>query len=145
LTHKTFEAHFFLITNKPVKQVEVTNIKEVFTMADYFAEKAAQIEPGALTAFGIVIDSRYSQANELAQLLRFAESTAQKNVAHYVKRAFYDSKAGMCFFELDQSVEKGDPIAEVILQSATECVDYFDWFGSAEYGGELTQRIFAIN
>src|SRR5262245_30071848 len=103
-------------------------------MADYFGEKSQQVEPSVMTAFGIEISSRYGRANELTELLRFAEQVALENVAQFVKAAAYDSKAGFCTFELDPKVKKGSPIAATILGVAKAKVGHFLWFDIAEYG-----------
>jgi hypothetical protein len=106
-------------------------------MTDYFGERSRQVEPGTLVAFGIEVKSRYGQAQELIELLDFAESAARKNVAHHVKQAYYDSKMCLCSFTLDPSVREGDPIAALILEAATEGVGQFEWFGVVRHGGPL--------
>ncbi len=112
-------------------------------MNDYFGEKSRQVEPSALTAFGIEISSRYAQAHELIELMQFAKLAASKKVAHYIKSAWYDSKSGCCTLELDPSVQKGDAVASAVYDAAIESIGYFDWFGSPEYGGALVEQIYA--
>ena len=51
-------------------------------MKEFFGEKSHQIEPSALEAFGVTIDSRYGQARELIELMNFAKLLAEKKVAH---------------------------------------------------------------
>jgi len=103
-------------------------------MKEFFGEKSHQIEPSAFEAFGVPIDSRYGQAHELIELMNFTELLAEKKVAHYVKRAFYNSKACMCTLELDPSVQQGDAVADAILEAATETIGKFDWFDNVQHG-----------
>jgi hypothetical protein len=49
---------------------------------DYFGEKSQQVEPSCLTVFGIPISSRYGEAGELIELMRFAELAARGKVSH---------------------------------------------------------------
>ena len=106
-------------------------------MTDYFAEKSQQVEPSELVAFGITISSRYGDASELIEMMRFAEMVAQKKVSHYVRRVFYDTKANYCNIELDATVQRDDPVASAILDAATETISQFDWFGTVQHGGSL--------
>jgi hypothetical protein len=103
-------------------------------MENWFGEKTHQVEPASLSAFGILIESRYGIASELVEMLGFAQSCAEKKLAHYVTRVFYDSKGGMCNFELVPTVKEGDSVADALLESALEKVGYFDWFDSVQYG-----------
>jgi hypothetical protein len=108
-------------------------------MQDYFGEKSPQVEPGLLIAFGVEISSRHSRADELIELLRFAERIADRKVSQYVKKAFYDSKGNLCSLELDPSVQEGDAVASEILDAATEFISQFDWFGMPTHGGEIAK------
>jgi hypothetical protein len=108
-------------------------------MKQFFGEKSQQIEPPVLEAFGIEIHSRYGQASELIELMNFARLVAEKKAAHYVKRAFYDSKAYLCTLELDPSVQEGDAVAAAILEAATEHIGQFDWFGAPMHGAPVLE------
>ena len=101
---------------------------------DYFEEKTHQIEPAKMTAFGINIESRYGNAGEIIEMINFSRIAAQNNIAHYVERVEYDSKAGYCNFELDDSVVDGDPIANSLRNAALKAISQFDWFGIHEHG-----------
>ena len=105
------------------------------SMTDYFSEKATQVDPSTLIAFGIEVDSRYGRASELIELINFAEACAQKNVAHYVKRAFYDSKACMCSFEIGSDVAEGDLVATAIFEAARQYIGQFMWFDDVVHHG----------
>jgi hypothetical protein len=111
-------------------------------VTEYFGEKSHQVEPSVLTAFGIEISSRYGRAEEIRELLRFADLAAQSKVSHYVKRAFYDSKAPMCSLELDPGVQEGDAVASLIFEAASASIRLFDWFGLAQHGGELAEELY---
>src|SRR5437879_3439244 len=110
------------------KLAEIAKKKELKKMVNYFEEKTSQIEPGVLTAFGMVISSRYNNAAELIELIEFARLVAEKKVTPYVKQAWYNSKASLCTIELDSSVHEGDAVADAILEAATETLTQFDWF-----------------
>jgi hypothetical protein len=116
------------------KLTEIAKKKEAKKMLHYFGEKARQIDPGALVAFGMAISSRYDQANEIVELISFARRVAEKKVTPYVKHAWYNSKATLCTIELDPSVHEGDAVADAILEAATETVTQFDWFGNPILG-----------
>src|SRR5262249_46885582 len=107
-------------------------------MKEFFGEKSHQIQPSALEPFGVTIHSRYGQAHELIGLMNFTKLLAEKKVAHYVKRAFYDSKACLCTLELDPSVQQGDAVADAILEAATETIGQFDWFDTFHHGAPLS-------
>jgi len=77
-------------------------------MKQYFGEKSQQVDPSAFTAFGIEMESRYGFVDEIIEMMRFAELAARSNVAHYVKRVFYNSKMNDCAIELDPSGSAGD-------------------------------------
>lgn len=108
---------------------------------NYFAEKATQVEPSNLQAFGIPVSSRYGNADELTEILQFAQLLAQKGIAHQVLKVFYNSKVGICEFDLDPSVKKGTPVANVILEAARKTVAQFDWFGGIEHGAPMERRM----
>src|SRR5690349_16892744 len=100
---------------------------------DWFGEKTRQVVPDLVSAFGIVLQSRYARAKELSEMLEFAELAARAGCAKYVKRVFYDSKACLCTFEFAPEVTAGDPIAARLRACADAAVGQFDWFG-AVYG-----------
>jgi hypothetical protein len=116
------------------KLAEIAKKKEIKKMVNYFEEKARQIDPGELTAFGMVISSRYDQADEMVELIAFARLVAEKKVTPYVKQACYNSKASLCTIELDSSVHEEDAVADAILEAATETLTQFDWFGNPILG-----------
>lgn len=92
------------------------------TMKDWFDEKAGQVYPGVMVAFGIPIESRYSKVVEVSEMLEFARAVAKSGVAHYVTGVFYDSKCGVCTVRLEGSVEVGDLVYESILNDSLETI-----------------------
>ena len=96
--------------------------------SEAFSEKAKQVTPSGFVAFGIDIDSRYGKCGEIIELLQFAQAAAAASVAHYVKEAFYDSKASICSFELESSVVRGSEIEAALLNIARKAVRHFMWF-----------------
>lgn len=106
-------------------------------MPDYFGEKATQVVPATLTAFGIKITSRWDKGYELVEMINFAESAAKRGVAHYVREAFYNSKMSHCNLKLDPSVKLGDPVAEAIVAAADECISCYVWDGCWQGRGTI--------
>lgn len=103
-------------------------LSNLITNAEAFEEKAEQVAPAGVVAFGIELESRYGKCAELIELLRFAQAAAAASVAHYVKEAFYDSKASVCSFELDSTVVRGSEVEEELLSIARATVSHFMWF-----------------
>lgn len=97
--------------------------------AEAFAEKGQQVSPNKLYAFGITICSRYGNAGEIVEMFRFSHASALAAVAHYVKEVFYDSKAGVCSFDLDESVVEGSEFEREIFSIAKCTISSFVWFG----------------
>ncbi len=112
-------------------------------MKQYFEEKSQQVSPESLKAFGIEIFSRYGNADEIIEMINFSKLAAQNDIAHYVKRVFYDSKANLCTFEFVDSVKEYDPVAEALKQAAMESIGQFDWFGTVGHGAPLDDDMFA--
>lgn len=67
---------------------------------DYFGEKTHQISSEHMTAFGISLLTRYGKADEMAEMLRFAQLAAANGLHELVKEVFYDSQACLCTIEL---------------------------------------------
>lgn len=66
--------------------------------SNWFFEKAEQVNPPKLSAFGVTLSSRYGQAKELIEMLSFVQELAGKNKEQKVLAVFYDSKASLCSF-----------------------------------------------
>ncbi len=105
-------------------------------MTSYFDEKAHQVEPGSVSAFGINLISRYSKAGELIELLSFAQKAALAGVADAVEEAFYDSKACICSFKFTREVSFGDDTERKLFAAAIETIGQFDWFDTVHHRGE---------
>ncbi len=98
-----------------------------------FDEKARQVSPSSFVAFGIQVESRYGKCSELAELLAFAQAAALASVAHCVNEAFYDSKASICSFELEESVREGSEVEATLLGIAHRTVRHLAWFGDEHF------------
>ena len=105
-------------------------------MTSFFDEKASQVEPGELVAFGINIISRYSKANELIEMLSFAKLAALDDVADAVDEIFYDSKACICSFKFSRDIYFGDPTERKLFSAAIATIGQFDWFDTVHHRGE---------
>jgi hypothetical protein len=105
-------------------------IAAIVENAAFLAEKGRQVAPGSLTAFGIQLCSRYAKAEEIVELLRFAEEATKACVAPYVKSVFYDSNSRCCSFELDNAVEFGSDIERELRIVGNRTLSQFDWFGT---------------
>lgn len=106
-------------------------------MIDYFAEKSTQIDPCKLIAFGIHVHSRYGNAEEIVEMIDFANRAARKCVAHYVKEVFYDSKCGLCNFVLVDAVRDGDAVSDTLYGIAENTIRNFMWLGGIVCEGRV--------
>lgn len=105
-------------------------------MTLYFDEKAHQVEPGDLVAFGMNLISRYSKASELIEMLSFAQKAALAGVADAVEEVFYDSKACICSFKFTREIHFGDDTEQKLFTAAIETIGQFDWFDTVHHRGE---------
>lgn len=101
----------------------------------YFDEKTHQMSVGNIEAFGIDLVSRYAQADEMAEMLLFAELVAKQGHHSLITSVFYDSKACICTFELDDGVDPLSDVGETIKQCADQTIIQFDWGGYIYHGG----------
>jgi hypothetical protein len=83
-----------------------------------FSDKAHQIVPSQISAFGIGIGSRNGKCTEIIEMLEFSQAVAVASVAHYVKEIDYDSKASICSFMLDDAVVEGGELEQALLAIA---------------------------
>lgn len=100
----------------------------------YFGEKSHQLSTGSLEAFGISLCSRYAKADEMIQMLSFAELVAQQGLHHLVSEAFYDSGSCCCTFTLKPDVDPLSAVGEQIKECALATIGQFDWEGSVLHG-----------
>lgn len=106
-------------------------------MPDYFAEKASQVDPDTLTAFGITISSRYGKADEIIEMLGFCRVMAVDGVSHLVKEVFYDSKADICSITFVESVGKASEVVMLARAAAKRTIRQFEIFGYIDHGMEF--------
>jgi hypothetical protein len=93
-----------------------------------------EVSVDSLEAFGISISTRQGRARELAEMLDFCISIANKGLQDQVVSLFYDSKSCCCNFELSSSVERHSLVEENILATARDTISQFDWHGTVEHG-----------
>ena len=105
-------------------------------MTSYFDEKASQVEPGSLVAFGINIISRYSRADELIEMLSFAKQAALAGVADAIEKAYYDSNACICSFKFSREIALGDATEKKLFAAAIGTSGQFDWFDTVHHSGD---------
>jgi hypothetical protein len=101
---------------------------------DYFADKATQVEPSNLDAFGITIISRYGQAYEIVEMLNFTKETAVQGLAHYIAEIFYDSKACICSFKFTDNKTLSSSQKDSLFELAEKYISQFDWDDTIHHG-----------
>ncbi|MEZ5387385.1 MAG: hypothetical protein R3F13_17885 [Prosthecobacter sp.] len=105
----------------------------------YFAEKATQVNPSLLDAFGIKIESRYGKAGELIELLSFARALCLEGLHGLVEAAFYDSNNSYCVFTLSEDFphHPNTDVTKAIYQCAWRTISQFEWFDEMVHGEPL--------
>ena len=109
-------------------------------MEHYFGEKSHQVEYGSMKSFGIEIDSRYSKAEEISEMLNFTTQLALQNIHLYVQSVFYDSNANLCTFIFSPELKKYSSEAQNIEKCALKTISQFDFFGSIGHGIPLIEK-----
>lgn len=105
-------------------------------MREHFDEKAVQVSPQIIEAFGITLHSRYGKAHELSQMLDFASSVAWDGHEKLVKEVFYDSKACFCTFEFTPPLIAGEKIERDLFNIAKKSINQFRWIDDDIYHGD---------
>lgn len=103
----------------------------------FFEEKAEQVSPAQVVAFGIELHSRYGKVAELREMLAFAEAVATERAERYVGKVFYDSAANLCTFELRNGVQQFDPVGRMLWAAADSTIEQFEMFGAI--GGMMSR------
>lgn len=106
----------------------------------WFKDKVHQVVPCSVTAFGISLYSRYGQAIELADMLKFVQRLAWHGLESVVEEIEYDSKATICSFKFSVGFVEEDPRAAQILEIALQTLSHFDWFGDERFGLDLAEQ-----
>ena len=83
-------------------------------------------------AFGIRFWVRDNNPNMVLLLFEFVKDCNAKKINHYIKEVCFYPKCGAVEFILCDSVQKGDPVACLIYESAMEHFSSFMWFGTAD-------------
>lgn len=101
--------------------------------ADYFFEKAPQMDIFSITAFGIELVTRYGRANEMAQMLNFSCKIADAGLHPLIKGVFYDSDPLQCSFTfLNDEFPTGEA-EKRIHEIATETIANFEWIDNVNH------------
>jgi hypothetical protein len=104
---------------------------------DYFGEKTHQISEPGITAFGIPLLTRYGKADEMAEMLRFAQLAAVKELHELVKEVFYDSQACLCTIELHDDRFFDTEFGDELKACALKTIRQFQWDGDVFHGADL--------
>lgn len=109
-------------------------------MNPWIEDKAKQLEPNHITAFGIRLVSRHANACEMRQLLAFAAACTEVNVNMFVSEACYDSGSSCCSFELSGALS-GAAVAtkQAIFHAAEQTLSQFLWEGGVRHGQPLNE------
>lgn len=78
----------------------------------------------------ISIESRHDNPREIKELEAFVAAAEAAELDLFVKRAFYDSKSCVCYFEFRFGLHAGDEHAYQLKEIATQTIGQFDWFGT---------------
>lgn len=104
---------------------------------DYFDEKAHQVSPAAVNAFGINLMTRYAKADELVEMLNFAKLAAVAHLHTLVKELFYDSKACLCTIELEDESQWHSDEGLQLRECAARSIRQFQSDGTIGHGLDL--------
>jgi hypothetical protein len=98
-------------------------------------ERAQQLDTATITAFGIRLNSRLAQAQEMVELIEFASACANAGVNIFVSEAFYDSRHGCCHLKLSQALDAaGQAASRAVLAAAVATLSQFMWAGGIRHG-----------
>lgn len=95
-------------------------------MTDFFAEKTQQVDPHSFTSFGIEIISRYGNASEIIEMIKFTKHLASQGVGHYVKQVYFDSKAAFCSVYVSKDVQEDDLVDLKIRSAAAQNISVYE-------------------
>lgn len=100
----------------------------------YFDEKSRQLSTGDIQAFGISLQTRHAKAQEMLEMLEFAQLAAERGCHHLVTAVFYDSNACLCSITLKDDVDPLSDMGEAVRQCAIETIGQFEWNGAVDHG-----------
>lgn len=98
-------------------------------------DDAGQIHPSSCTAFGITLDTRHAKAQEMIEMLAFAQAAAQEGIHRRVQELFYDSNSCTCTITCDDMVRDGTVLDARVRKIAESCLTQFQWHGQVLHGG----------
>lgn len=97
-----------------------------------FDEKSRQLDTGTLSAFGIYLQTRHNKAQELIEMLQFAQASARANLHQRVESVFYDSNACLCQFTFRPELNADEE--DQFFQIAMKTISQFEWDGAVFHG-----------
>ena len=77
------------------------------------------IDKGGLTVYGIGIESRHDQLQELIEMLRFCQEVERSGMARLIKSVWYDSNGAHAEIEPSDAFHAQD---EITQWAAIECI-----------------------
>lgn len=83
-------------------------------------EKAQEVDPDRLTAFGISISSRYGKCWEIEEMLAFCRRVAEEGAATYIAEVFYDSKSCTANIRFEEEAAVNPSIVQGVEAIADE-------------------------
>ncbi|TXG87844.1 MAG: hypothetical protein E6R10_07210 [Rhodocyclaceae bacterium] len=98
---------------------------DISEFSGWFRGKGQQVTPATIVAFGIPIQSRYSKAREVVEMLEFARLAAESGVAGYVSSVFYDSKSCCCTIEPNEEAKRQAIVLHTIYACADRTISMF--------------------
>lgn len=96
-------------------------------MNKWFEDKSSQIDHPRIVSFGIEMETRYSRAMEMIEMLEFSYLAACENLNNFVSIVFYDSKADICTFVLSDHLVKYSKQDDTLLRIAKKTISQFIW------------------
>ena len=102
-------------------------------MKKWFNEKVHQIDNASITAFGVTLETRYGNANEMIEMLSFVRDLAYNNLESNIKEIFYDTNACICNITFIDGLDQFSEESLDMLKIAKKHISQFDWFGFVQH------------
>lgn len=89
---------------------------------------------GSVEVYGITIFSRHGLIHEFKELIEFCEAASVRDVARYIKTAWYDSNGAYAVIEFHIPPGKYDPVFDATLEAAGMTLSAFSIEPSLYFG-----------
>lgn len=93
-----------------------------------------QTDTSTIKSFGIEITSRYFNAIELSEMLRFTHMAKLLGVNNFIEKLFYDGQSNTCCISLIEVDSINCDINDKIHLCAKKTISQFEWGGCSECG-----------